>query len=446
MPIIQLRQFLRVPLSIFITLFFVLMFDTIAYSRWVTLSLDPNTISYPDGYRVYYGTSGRSQNDGYYEFIETVEIYKCELTENGIVTCDLDLELELGEIYYFSLTAFDDQNESDFSNEWSLSVPSDSDGDGILDDTEIVLGTDPNDSDSDDDGIWDGRELELGKDPLYSDATVEYSVQVTMDPELSPIPDPVGYEVFYDTDSRWEWESDFDEYEFSQEVSIEECRLNGEFVTCDFGLKFMPGETYFLSVKAFDDQYESAFFSNEISFTLPADVDFDGLADMAEIGYGTDPYDADSDDDGINDRDELTFWGDSWSDDYDGDGLINILDPDSDNDGILDGRELELGKNPIQHDSLTEYSVQVTVDLVSASIFHPLGCEVFYDTAEWWGWDNDYEFSKKVGVEECRFEEDFMTCDMKLDLLPGGTYVLSVKVFNDQYESSLSNKIPFTLP
>lgn len=45
----------------------------------------------------------------------------------------------------------------------------DSDGDGIPDDIEQQLGTDPNDEDTDGDGLTDGEELELGLDPLNPD-------------------------------------------------------------------------------------------------------------------------------------------------------------------------------------------------------------------------------------------------------------------------------------
>ncbi|MCK5437844.1 MAG: hypothetical protein KAI90_07500, partial [Desulfobulbaceae bacterium] len=259
-----------------------------------------------------------------YTFIGSVTFEKkeCKL-ENNIVIFNLELILYSNQTNCFSVTAFNDGQESIFSEAYCIppdsngvstdndGVSYDSDGDGIPDDTEINIGTDPQDPDSDDDGIWDGLELELGKDPLCPDATVEYSVQVTLDPELHSIsiPDPRGYDVFYDTVSRWDW--DFDKYKFSQEVGIANCRLDGEFVTCDLKIEFEPGGTYFLSLKAFDNLYESAF-SNEMSFTLPEDADFDGIPDKGESVYGTDPH-----------------------------------DPDSDNDGILDGRELELGTDPL---------------------------------------------------------------------------------------------------
>ncbi|MBM4391461.1 MAG: putative metal-binding motif-containing protein [Deltaproteobacteria bacterium] len=48
-------------------------------------------------------------------------------------------------------------------------VPTDTDGDGLTDSEETVLGTDPNDTDTDDDGISDGQEVDDGTDPLDPD-------------------------------------------------------------------------------------------------------------------------------------------------------------------------------------------------------------------------------------------------------------------------------------
>ncbi len=46
----------------------------------------------------------------------------------------------------------------------------DTDGDGLSDQQEYDLGSDPFDSDSDDDGLNDGKELELGTDPNKADS------------------------------------------------------------------------------------------------------------------------------------------------------------------------------------------------------------------------------------------------------------------------------------
>ena len=46
----------------------------------------------------------------------------------------------------------------------------DSDSDGLTEEYELSIGTDPYDSDSDDDGLDDGREIELGTDPTSFDS------------------------------------------------------------------------------------------------------------------------------------------------------------------------------------------------------------------------------------------------------------------------------------
>src|SRR5690606_7927755 len=45
----------------------------------------------------------------------------------------------------------------------------DSDGDGLTDEEEIRLGTDPTDPDTDGDGLTDGEEVALGTNPLSKD-------------------------------------------------------------------------------------------------------------------------------------------------------------------------------------------------------------------------------------------------------------------------------------
>jgi hypothetical protein len=46
----------------------------------------------------------------------------------------------------------------------------DADGDGLSDEEEEDLGTDPNDPDTDDDGVEDGEEVDCGSDPLDPDS------------------------------------------------------------------------------------------------------------------------------------------------------------------------------------------------------------------------------------------------------------------------------------
>ena len=100
-----------------------------------------------------------------------------------------------------------------------------------------------------------------------------------------------------------------------------------------------------------------------------ADPDGDGLEDDEEIAHGTDPFDADSDDDGLNDFAEAVTYGtDPRLSDTDGDGLpdgwevANALDPrvgtgadgaagDPDSDGLTNLQEFGFGTNPTDADT-----------------------------------------------------------------------------------------------
>jgi uncharacterized repeat protein (TIGR01451 family) len=208
----------------------------------------------------------------------------------------------------------------------------DTDGDGLPDDVEIAIGTNPNDADSDDDGVPDGQEPSVGVD-TDGDGLIN---------GLDPDSDNDGL---------------FDGTEMGKgcsgpgtDVSKGHCRPDGDMGatktdpldadTDDGGVSdgsedtnlngvLDPGETDPTTGHGSDDKGNT-------------DSDGDGLSDDLETFIGTDPNDADSDDDGVLDGQEVNP-----ADDTDGDGLINALDPDSDNDGLFDGTEMGLGcSNP----------------------------------------------------------------------------------------------------
>src|SRR5438105_1895166 len=68
----------------------------------------------------------------------------------------------------------------------AVSTTLDSDGDGLTDDQEVDLGTDPLSSDTDGDGIPDGTEVSLGLDPLISDAATQ--VETVYCPQIVAVP------------------------------------------------------------------------------------------------------------------------------------------------------------------------------------------------------------------------------------------------------------------
>ena len=93
--------------------------------------------------------------------------------------------------YYYTVFARSSDNTCSAGVSVSATTDLDSDGDGITDEAEIEMGTDPYDSDTDDDGISDGDEVAQGTDPCNSDAEKPVITQfdlegesVTIDPNI----------------------------------------------------------------------------------------------------------------------------------------------------------------------------------------------------------------------------------------------------------------------
>ncbi|WP_093517313.1 Ig-like domain-containing protein [Stigmatella erecta] len=214
----------------------------------------------------------------------------------------------------FTYTISDGNDGTDTATVTVTSV-GDSDGDGLPDDVEARLETDPMDDDSDDDGLLDGSEdanhngvvdaeethplkfdtdedglsdgLELGLTKPEGTDTDPAKFKPDADPATKTDP------LQKDTDSGGVFDG------------IEDRNQNGRVDVGDLN----PQDPS-------DDR----------------DGDRDGVDYEREVQVGTDPFDNDSDDDGVPDgSDGLT--------DTDGDGRIDALDEDSDDDGILDGTE-----------------------------------------------------------------------------------------------------------
>ncbi|MBN1944368.1 MAG: hypothetical protein JW797_01775 [Bradymonadales bacterium] len=203
-------------------------------------------------------------------------------------------------------------------------TPRDTDRDGLRDRLEILLGSDPDDADSDDDGLLDGQEPNAALD-TDGDGVINL---LDPDSDGDDLPDGLEGGVSYATRHP---HTDLAAGVFRSDAHTATTTSVVNPDTDGGGLA--DGEE--------DLNRNGSVDSGETDPNDPADDaslidrDGDGLSDLIERSYGTDPLDADSDDDGVLDGEEPAGLEDS-----DLDGLINALDPDSDNDGLFDGTEL----------------------------------------------------------------------------------------------------------
>jgi len=182
----------------------------------------------------------------------------------------------------------------------------DADKDGLTDDREAQLGTDPNNPDTDGDGVMDGLEVDqYGSDPLKADMDDD---GLTDDREL--------FDYFTDVANP---DTDGDGLQDGEEVDV-----------------------YSTDPLNFDTDGDGVADGQQVGGGPDSDgldTDGDGLSDNFEATVGSDPTNPDSDGDGIVDGDEIVNLDGSDIIDVDGDGTENFYDLDSDNDGILDSVE-----------------------------------------------------------------------------------------------------------
>jgi len=102
------------------------------------------------------------------------------------------------------------------------------------------------------------------------------------------------------------------------------------------------------SIKSGDNAaYPTLKSPNSVAVT---DTDSDGLSDIEEARFGTDPLLKDTDEDGIPDNEEIGVNFDSPLD-TDKDNIIDALDSDDDNDGIATRTEEKVGTSSLRSDT-----------------------------------------------------------------------------------------------
>ncbi|MBI3260583.1 MAG: OmpA family protein [Ignavibacteriae bacterium] len=207
------------------------------------------------------------------------------------------------------------------------SSKTDTDGDGLTDEKEEQIGTDPNNPDTDGDGLNDGEEVNDYKTkPLNADTDGD---------GLSD-----GDEVKIHKTDPLNADTDNDSLRDGDEINKYKTNpINAD--TDGDGLK--------------DGDEVNAYKTDP----LKSDTDADGLKDGEEVNkIKTDPLKVDTDGDGLNDGNEVsTTKTDPLKSDTDNDGLkdsdevnrykTNPLDMDTDKGTVNDGEEVLRGTNPL---------------------------------------------------------------------------------------------------
>nr|CAA6829988.1 MAG: internalin, putative [uncultured Thiotrichaceae bacterium] len=263
----------------------------------------------------------------------------------------------------------------DYLDPDNLNAP-DADGDGLSDDLEKDLGTDPNSADTDGDGISD--KIEVGDNPANPVNTDADGKIDALDADDDNDSIPTRQENYngglpLNDDSDNDGKADYLDADDDNDglLTLYE-NYNGGLPLDDDTNR--DGTPDYLDR---DDDGDGLLTRNESSDSNgdgnPADAvdtegdgvvdyldpdnlnapdddnDDDGLTNAEEGILGSDPDDPDTDGDGVNDKIERGDGG--LPIDSDNDGVANLLDPDDDNDGVLTMDENYNGGSPLDDDT-----------------------------------------------------------------------------------------------
>lgn len=178
-----------------------------------------------------------------------------------------------------------------------LDVNADSDGDGITDGDELLLGTNLRSADSDGDGVSDADEIAAGTSSTSAD---------TDNDGLTDAEEQALGTKANQSDSDGDGFSDFVEIHYGGNVSNAGVKVrddDGDGAADQWEEEFGMKEVDYNKEEYFPEIEKS------IKLKMPMrDTDGDGLSDWVEMNRGTDPNKADTDGDGLTDGEEVNIY------------------------------------------------------------------------------------------------------------------------------------------
>ncbi|WP_232688055.1 CAP domain-containing protein [Halobacterium zhouii] len=210
----------------------------------------------------------------------------------------------------------------------------DTDGDGLDDGEEVNHGTNPTLADTDRDGIDDGEEVDQGSNPLDPNDPTETDADedgLTLREERDRGTDPNDDDTDGDGVGDGEEVDSYDSNPLAYDTDSDglsdgtEAELGTDPTAAD-----TDGDGLTDSAEV-----ERGTDPTDPDDPAPPDPDGDGLGTAQERQIGTDPQDSDTDDDGLDDGREVTVV------------FTDPTDPDTDNDTLTDGDEVQNDSDPL---------------------------------------------------------------------------------------------------
>lgn len=325
--------------------------DTVIYSQYGDINIDCNNVSlngliYAPFGVVHITASNLNMNNTMIianKIIIDAPNVNINYSEHfGSYFNEISDKMEIPEEDFCYLEDLNNNNIPDFfENSINWKYLDDTDGDGVPDIIEINTGTDPNVFDNDMNDILDNYTLEM----MYKNPLILYNMQTK------------NLMIYGDMNNDLVLDA------FDLILMRKACIDNEYYEYADLD---SDGD-----LDAEDLIWLSNYLLSKVrSFPvyMNFDSDNDGLSDYTEVeNYGTSPHKADTDGDGLNDYFELFLMktdplipDNIAGEDPDNDGLTNVqeskynTDPyseDTDNDGLTDSREIELDTDPLSPDT-----------------------------------------------------------------------------------------------